>query len=89
MTFTGLAEVMLTIYGPLAIGWLAFIAVCVVIWRMHVRHRREIEVMHRDHREDLTQISEAATKAINENTKAMSALLTRIEDLFLRRKNGG
>ena len=80
-------KLLLTLYGPLALGWVAFTTVCVGMWRMHQAHRRELATMYSEHRADLTRITESVTRALQENTRASTALTTRVGDWMLRRSD--
>lgn len=78
-------KLLLTLYGPLALGWIAFALACAGMWRMHLTHRRELAAMYSEHRSDLTRITESVTRALQENTRATAALTTRVGDWVLRR----
>lgn len=85
MDLLGAMKLVFTLYGPLAIGWVAALAACCGMWKMHINHRRELAAMYKEHRADLTRITESVTKALQENTMATAALTTRVGDWVLRR----
>lgn len=78
-----LVELFLTLYGPLAIGWLAALALALGMWRMHIRHRDELNFMARSHREDLAEVTKIATEALTANSRAMAELTIRFNDWFM------
>ena len=59
----------LTLYGPLALGW-----VLAVILAWYVARR------DRDHREDYRQLAKDVQHALENNTKVLTAINIRLED---------
>ncbi len=62
-------ETLLTLWGPLAMGW---VIALIFGWYIH-----RITVMHR---EDLKHLSRDTQAALNNNTKVLSALNVRLEE---------
>ena len=62
-------ETILTLWGPLAMGW---VIALILGWYIH-----RITSMHR---EDLKQLSRDTQLALNNNTKVLSALNVRLEE---------
>lgn len=60
---------LLTLYGPLAMGWVASIAMAWYIVRTS-----------REHREDYRQMARDVQHALDNNTRVLTAINVRLED---------
>jgi hypothetical protein len=60
---------LLTLYGPLALGW---VVACVLGWH--------ITRSHREHRQDYRGLAKDVQHALDNNTKVLTALNVRLEE---------
>lgn len=49
-------KLLLGLYGPLGLGWVAALGACMGMWRMHTNHRKEIMDVHALHRQETQDV---------------------------------